>query len=75
MSTITDVAARIRDAFDVTDDAALSTAQVYWSQIRRIDDDLEIAPDDVPVDQEVSDDDADFIVESTRAQLQAEGLL
>lgn len=75
MTTITDVAARIGRTFDLAPVGALSTAKVYWTQIRYIDDDLRIAPEDVTDDQDVTDDDADFIVEATRHELEATGQL
>ena len=75
MATITEVADRIRHKFDLPPAAALSTAQVYWAQIRYVDDDQRIPPHEVAEDQDVTDADADFIDESTRRELEAEGLL
>ena len=74
MTTIQTVADRITDTLDLTPTAALGAARIYWTQIRYADDDQRIDPDTVDTSQEVTDDDADFIVEATRRQLEAEGL-
>ena len=74
-TTITAIADRITTELDLTPDAALEAAASYWTQIRFVDDDEQIDPATVTPSQEVSDEDADFIVESARRQLAAEGLL
>jgi hypothetical protein len=73
MTTISDVANRISADLGLTRSAAMEAALNYWTEIRYVDDHLTIDPDRVPLAQEVTDDDADFIVEVTRRQVEVDG--
>lgn len=73
MSTIGEVAEQIVDRFGLHPEAALSAARVYYSQIRYLDHDESIAPADVPVDQDVDADTAEFIIGAQGAEISSGG--